>query len=70
MLHFPIPSGDNHQSQAEVCFSLLQNFSATFKIYTKNWQITWKKTTPKQTVLKSYEILVLSNIKILSWKTK
>lgn len=64
-----MPSGDNHLSLTGVCFSLLQNFSATFKIHTRNWQITWKKATPKQTVSKSYETLVQSNIQILSWKT-
>lgn len=54
----------------EVCFSLLQNFSATLKIYMRNWQITWEKTAPKQTALKSYEILLLSDIKIFSCLAK
>lgn len=54
----------------EVCFSLLQNFSATLKIYVRNWQITWAKTAPKQTALKSYEIMLLSDIKIFSCLAK
>lgn len=54
----------------EVCFSLLQNFSATLKIYMRNWQITWEKTASKQTALRSYEILLLSDIKIFSCLAK